>query len=200
MLRIFFSIILIGWLCESFGQYNWKLDKDKDGIKVYLSEIKGTNYKAVKVECTFIGTYIKLFNLLTNVTHNSDWVYNSKTNYILKQINPMDFIYYTETHFPWPLSNRDAVIHVRIRTDSMSNFFTSAGTGEPNFIPEKSGKVRIRHYSSYWKVTMPTQQSIHIIYILEADPSGNVPSWMSNIFVDKGPYETFKKLGEMLGK
>lgn len=200
MLRSSWALIFITLFLESSAQYDWKLDKDRDGIKIYLSDVAGTSYKAVKVECTFPGTYTKLFNILTTVSRNSEWVYNSKTNYILKQTNPLDFIYYSETRFPWPLSNRDAVIHVRIRTDSMPKFFTSAGTGEPKFIPERSGKVRLPHYSSYWKVTMPTPQTIHIYYILEADPGGNIPAWLSNVFVDKGPYETFKKLGEILSK
>lgn len=200
MLRISISFILFGFVCDGFGQYNWKLQKDKDGITVYLSDVKGSNYKAVKVECTIKGTYMKLFNLITTVSRNSEWVYNSKTNYILKQNNPLDFIYYSETRFPWPLSNRDVVIHDRIRTDSMPRFFTITGTGEPNFIPLKSGKVRVPHYSSYWKVTMPTQQTIQIYYVLEADPGGEIPAWLSNVFVDKGPYETFKKLAEVLAK
>ncbi len=200
MRRLFFVVLFFGVLYESSGQYQWKLDKDKDGIKVYLSDVAGTSYKAVKVECTFPGNYVKLFSLITDVSRNVEWVYNSKSSYLLKQINPLDFVYYSETHFPWPLSNRDAVIHVHIRTDSMPYFFTSIGTGEPRFIPEKSGKVRIPHYYSYWKVTMPTQQTVHIDYTLEADPGGNVPSWIANVFVDKGPYETFKKLGELLQK
>ena len=200
MVRIVLLVFFSALSTNSFCQYQWKLQKDKDGIQIYLSDVSNSKFKAVKVECTFSGTYIKLFSLLTNVARNSEWVYNSKTNYILKQTNPLDFYYYTETHFPWPLSNRDVVIHDRIRTDSMPKFFTVAGTGEPNFIPEKPGKVRLQHYSSYWKVTMPTQQSVHIYYILEADPGGDIPPWLSNDFVDKGPFETFKKLGEMLGK
>jgi hypothetical protein len=187
-------------LLESTAQYNWKQEKDQDGIKVFSSDVAGSNFKAVKVECTLTGTYVKLFNLIVNVEHNNEWVYNSKKNIMLKKMNPLDYIYYTETHFPWPLDNRDAVIHVRIRTDSMPNFFTIAGTGEPNYIPEAPGKIRIRHYSSYWKVTMPTSQTIKIYYVLEADPGGNIPGWMGNMFIDKGPYETFKKLSEMLVK
>ncbi|HVT86307.1 MAG TPA: START domain-containing protein [Chitinophagaceae bacterium] len=200
MRRILFFVFFIGMLDPGFGQYQWKLDKDKDGIKVYLSDVAGTNYKAVRVQCTFPGTYLKLFSLLSNVSRNVEWVYNSKTSYLLKQNNPLDFWYYSETHFPWPLSNRDVVIHIRMQTDSMPKFFTSIGTGEPDFIATKSGKVRIPHYYAYWKVTMPTAETIHIDYILEADPGGTVPSWLSNVFVDKGPYETFRKLGELLQK
>src|SRR5579885_3119813 len=108
MLRIFFLIFFTGMLGKSFGQYQWKLDKDKDGIKVYVSDVAGTGFKAVKVECTLNGTYVKLFSILTDVTHLSNWVYNAKTSYLLRQGSPLEIIYYAETHLPWPMSNRDA--------------------------------------------------------------------------------------------
>lgn len=200
MRQILFFVFFIGIVDQSFGQYQWKLDKDKNGIKVYLSNVAGTNYKAVRVVCTFPGTYFKLFSLLSNASRNVEWVYNSKTSYLLRQNNPLEFWYYSETQFPWPFSNRDVVIHIRMQTDSMPKFFTCIGTGDPGFIPVKSGKVRIPHYYAFWKVTMPTAQTVHIDYILEVDPGGSVPSWISNVFVDKGPYETFKKLGELLNK
>jgi hypothetical protein len=127
-------------------------------------------------------------------------VYNSKNNYVLKKNTPQDFIYYTETHFPWPMSNRDVIIHLRVHTDSLPKFLTVTGTGESNYIPEILDKVRVPHYAANWRVTMPTPQTIQISYILEADPGGSIPSWLSNTFIDKGPYETFKKLSEMLVK
>jgi hypothetical protein len=127
-------------------------------------------------------------------------VYNSKYNYVLKKNSPFDFIYYTETNFPWPMSNRDAVIHLRIQTDSLPKFLIISGISELNLVPELSGKVRVVHYFANWKVTMPTPQTICINYILEADPGGSIPSWLANIFIDKGPYETFRNLSQMLVK
>ena len=200
MLRIFLFVLFSILPGKSFGQYNWKQEKDKDGIKVYVSELKDSKFKAVKVECTLTGSYAKLVSTLINVSHNSDWVYNTKNSYLLRRNNPLDFIYYTETHLPWPLSNRDAVIHLRIKTDSLPKFLTISGICEPKFIPEKSGKVRVPHYAANWTVTMPGPQAIHINYVVEVDPGGSIPSWIANMFVDKGPYESFKKLAEQLGK
>ena len=200
MLRIvcllFFSVLLL----ESTGQYNWKQERDENGIKVFSSDIVNADYKAVKVECTFHGTYSKLISIVSNVSHNNEWVYNSKKNHVLRKNNSRDFIYYTETRFPWPMSNRDVVIHLRIQTDSLPKFLIISGTGEPNFIPEILSKVRVPHYLAKWKVTMPAPQTIRISYVLEADPGGSIPTWLANIFIDKGPYETFKKLSVMLVK
>lgn len=187
-------------LLESTAQYNWKQEKDQNGIKVFSSEVANADYKAVKVECTLKGSYSKLISILCNVSHNNEWVYNSKYNTVLKKNTWQDFIYYTETHFPWPMSNRDVVIHLRVLTDSLPKFLIVTGTGEPNYIPAIGDKVRVPHYYANWKVTMPTPQTLKINYVLEADPGGSIPSWLANIFIDKGPYETFKKLSEMLVK
>ena len=67
------SIKLAGLVFFSFfsfaaiGQYNWKLSKDQDGIKVYLSEVKHSKFKNIKVECTLEGTYDKLMAILNDV-------------------------------------------------------------------------------------------------------------------------------------
>lgn len=194
--------IIIFLFCFSvntcYSQYNWKQDKDKSGIKVYLSNVAGSSFKAIKVECSFIGTYSKLIDLLLNVPDFTNWIYRNKTSAIMKQNNAHDLIYYSETSMPWPVDNRDVVIHMKINTDSLPHFLTITGYNEPDIMPELYGKVRVPHYKAEWKVTMPTMQTIQISYILEIDPGGSLPAWLANSFADKGPIETFSKLAERL--
>lgn len=197
---IFVWIVLTLFSNNLFSQYNWKLHKDKNSIKVFFSEMPGSEFRAIKVECTFAGNYSKLISILSGVSHFSDWIYNSKSARILKQITPTDFIYYTETRLPWPMSNRDAVIHLRIRTDSLPKVLTISGSSEPALIPEVPDKVRVIDYKANWRVTMPTDKIIQIVYILEVNPAGSIPAWISNSFADKGPFETFSNLSEKLKK
>ena len=189
--------------CSAFafaasGQYDWKLSKEKDGIKVFQSETKNSNYKCIKVECILEGNYDKLIAVLNNVSHHKDWVYNNKTSSIIKQVSPYEFYYYTEAHLPWPMSNRDAVVHLTMYRDSLNRFLKITSLGVPNYIPEKSGKVRVPKSNVNWYVTMPTAKTISIVYTFEAEPGGSVPAWLANAFADKGPYESFKKLSEIL--
>jgi len=192
---LFICSILIG-----HGQYKWKLSKDKDGIKVFLADNPKSKFKSIKVECTLQGTFDKLIGVLTNVDHLKDWVYNTKTSYLIKKITPYDLYYYTETSIPWPMSNRDAVVHLRVTKDSLQRFVKISAISEPLFIPEREDKVRIPRSNVNWYVTMPTRNSMTIIYTFEADPGGNLPAWVVNSFADKGPYESFKKLSELLKK
>jgi hypothetical protein len=191
----FLSVILIG-----YSQYKWKLSKDKDGIKVFLAENPKSKFKSVKVECSLQGNFDKLILVLTNVDHLKDWVYNTKTSYLIKRITPHDLYYYTETSIPWPMSNRDAVVHLRITKDSLQRFVRVSAISEPLFIPEREDKVRIPRSNVNWYVTMPAKNTLTIIYTFEADPGGNLPAWVVNSFADKGPYESFKKLSELLRK
>jgi hypothetical protein len=198
--KIIFLLLFSVAVIPGYSQYDWKLSKNKDGIKVYESETKYSDFKSIKVEYVMQGNYDKLMAALNDVSHQKEWVYSSKTSYVLKRNSPYDFYYYTETSVPWPMSNRDAVIHMTMTRDSLNRFLKVTATAVPNYIPEKSGKVRIPRLLINWYVTMPSSTSISIVYTFDADPGGSVPAWLANMFADKGPYESFKKLSEVLKK
>ena len=181
-----------------FGQYNWKLTKSSNGISVYQSAVSGSDYKSIKVECTLDGNYDKLVSVITNVNHYRDWVYNNKTTELLKTTSPSEFYYYSETSLPWPMSNRDAVMHTTITRDSHDGFLKISSVNNAGLVSEKSGKVRVAHSNINWYVTAPSPGTIHIIYTFEADPGGSIPAWLVNSFADKGPFESFRKLGQLL--
>jgi hypothetical protein len=193
-------LLCSGFVSSLAAQYNWQLSKAKDGIRVYQSAVKYSNYKSIKVECILEGDYDKLIEVLNNVTGQKDWVYNNKTAYIIKRINSHELYYYSETSLPWPMSNRDAIVHLKIDKDSLNRFLNIMAVSVPDYMAEKSGKVRVTRSTVSWNVTMPTAKTISIIYIFEADPGGSIPAWVANMFADKGPYESFKKLSELLKK
>ena len=77
------SKIIALFLCTAlaatgYSQYNWKLSRNKDGIKVYESETKNAGFKSIKVECVLQGTFDKLIAVLNDVSRHKEWVYNSK--------------------------------------------------------------------------------------------------------------------------
>jgi hypothetical protein len=194
-------LFLSSFICLSaFSQANWKLTKNKDGIQVYQKDSRSSNFKSIKVECTLQGNFDKLIAVINNINGYKNWVYNNKTTSLLKRVNAYEFYYYTEAYLPWPLDNRDAVMHTRITKDSLNRFLKINSRAVPNFIPPKNGKVRIQQSDINWYVTRPSSNTIHITYTFDTDPGGSVPVWLVNSFADKGPYESFKKLGDLLKK
>ena len=196
----FGSLILLTFTLTATAQYKWKLSKDKDGIKVYESDTKNSDFKSIKVECTLPGDYDKFISVMNDVPHYKDWVYRTKKSYIITRISPDEFYYYTETSLPWPLSNRDAVFHSKTDRDSSDRYLNIKTTTEPSLIAEKRGKVRVPYSSISWYLTKPSAKMIQVIYIFEINPGGYLPSWLVNMFADRGPYESFKRLAEVLKK
>ena len=195
-LTIFFS----QWVIPCSAQYDWKLRKNEDGIKVFRGSVPTSAFKAIKVECTLEGTISSLENVLSKVALQKEWVYHNKSAQILKKQGPGDLYYYSETVMPWPIVNRDAVVHLVITDDTVHDALTAIGTGVPKYIPEKKNKVRVAHSLVHWYVTTPAPGKIHIVYTIEIDPGGSLPAWLVNKFADKGPYESFKNLEQLLEK
>jgi len=198
--RLLLIILSCLFISFAFSQPSWKLTKNKDGIQVFQRDAKNSNFKNIKVECTLQGSFEKLIAIINNVNHYKDWVYNNKATSLLKRVNGYEFYYYTETFLPWPLDNRDAIMHTRITKDSLNRSLKINSTAVPNYLATKAGKVRITRSEINWNVTKASSNSIRIVYTFETDPGGNVPSWLVNNFADKGPYESFQKLGELLKK
>ena len=191
-------VLFSSFVSAANSQYKWELSKNKDGIKVYQSEVKHSKFKTIKVECTLEGTYDKLMVILNDVANQNKWVYNNISSSILQRISGNEFYYYSKTHLPWPMTNRDAIIHLKMTKDSLNRFLKISAVSVPGFAPEKSGMVRVPRSDISWYVTMPSAKTISIVYIFDADPGGSLPAWAVNMFTDKGPYESFKKLSELL--
>jgi hypothetical protein len=180
------------------SQVAWVLKKDKDAIRIYTRDTENSSFKSVKVTCTIPGTLSQLTALLLDAGAHERWVYNTKTSYLVKQINQNQQIYYSEIALPWPLANREVVVFMKIVQDPVSRILQVNIDNVENQIPVKSGTVRVRASSVTWKVTPLKGNLLSVEYFGQVDPGGSVPAWIANPFTTKGPFETFKKLRQLI--
>jgi hypothetical protein len=198
----FYRMIFI-FLCSAVpffveGQATWVLKKDKDAIRIYTRDGENSAFKSVRVTCTIPGTLSQLTALLLDVSAHEHWVYNTKTSYLVKQVKQNQQIYYSEIVLPWPLANREVVVFMNITQDSISKVLRVNVENTESQIPVKSGTVRVPSSSVTWKVTPLKGNLLSIEYFGQVDPGGSVPAWIANPFSTKGPFETFKRLRQLI--
>jgi|SRR6478609_5154675 len=197
-----FIVLAILQYCFPFplqSQNQWEEKKSGHGITVYESDSDASSkYKTVRVHAVLIGTKEKLVKLLQAVERNTEWVYATKRSSLVEKISDSNLIYYSETALPWPMKNRDQAIHLIIHPETTDSILNISTIGEPDRLPAKNGLVRVLKFSGLWKVRTISPTQIDIDYILNVDPSGSVPSWIVNMFVSKGPFETFTSLADKL--
>ena len=192
-MKLFILYILVALTINAHAQPSWKLTKEKNGIKVFLGGVENSKFKSIRVQAIMEGSISKLVNILSQVNKMTEWIYKCKKSYILKLVTPTNFIYYNETVLPWPVSNRDAVIHLIIYPDTLHQIVRINAVSEPKFIDVKDGIVRIPYSKAIWYV-VETGNKITIDYTFEVNPGGSIPAWLVNMMADKGPYESFDKL------
>jgi|SRR5689334_7263081 len=194
------SFILCSAVSLSLLAQDWELSKNENNIRVYKGKSDSSKYKIIKVEAEMEGTLQKLVAILKDVSNNKNWVYNTIESHLIREIGDNELLYYAETHLPWPFSNRDMVIRMHFDLDTVTNDLKIKATGEPGAVPEVSNKVRIPKFYGDWRVKFDGVNKITIVYFLEVNPGGSVSPAISNLFVTKGPFETFHNLSKLLVK
>jgi START domain len=187
------SLFLLVIQLHVFGQSDWKLNTEKEGIKIYTSQIPDSRIKAIKVECEIQATPAQLVAVLMDVNNSTEWVYHTKSCALIKQVSPSELYYYSEVNLPWPAANRDFVAHLTVSQNTATKVVEINGPAVPGFVPQKKGVVRIDHSSGKWTIT-PCGDHIKVEYALHVEPGGSIPAWMVNMFATDGPMQIFKNL------
>jgi len=188
------SLILLFTQVDCFGQTAWKFITEKEGVKVYTSEVPGSKVKAVKVEAMIDATESQLLAVLMDINTSTEWEYHVKSATLVKQVSPSELYYYCEVNLPWPVANRDFVAHIAVTQDPDTKVVYMDGPTVPGIVPEKKGIVRIKNSTGKWVITPEGSGQVKVEYSLHVDPGGNIPSWLVNMFAAEGPVQEFKKL------
>jgi hypothetical protein len=182
---------------STFGQ-GWEVKKEKEGIQVFTKTNPNSPFHLLKAECDLAANSAEILDLILDISKHKDWVYNTVQSVLIKRISANEVIYYGETFAPWPVSNRDLVIHLTAITDSTTGICTIKALSEPNLKPIVKGKVRVPRSQSVWKLIPINASKTHIIYTLDIDPGGNLPAWLVNYASVEGPYLSFQKMKRIL--
>ncbi len=193
----FFLLLFSHW---GWSQSPWKLHSNKEGIQVYTQDVKGSSFKALKAVCTVETSLSRLAAVLLDVKNTKDWVYATKVCKLLKQVSPSELYYYSELSLPWPASNRDFIIRISIAQDPTTKLVSVTAENKPDYVPGKKTVVRIRESAAFWQLTPLANGMVKVEYTMQVDPGGLLPAWLVNLFVAKGPTQTFVKLREQVKK
>ncbi|MEP6556034.1 MAG: START domain-containing protein [Ferruginibacter sp.] len=186
--------ILILSVTKANCQEAWVLKLDKEGIKVYTKNLDNSPYKAVKTVCTIDASLSRITAVLLDIENCADWVYSTKKCVTLKKLSPAEIIYYSEIEIPWPVSNRDFIVLLKVSQDEKTKAVIVEGENRPTYLPENKNIVRIMRSYSKWVIEPMANGQVRVEYVLQVDPGGMVPSWLINMFATKGPFESFKNL------
>ena len=177
---------------------DWKVAKDEGGINISLSEVAGSKYKAYRGITTIKASVAKLRGLQEDVVGACTWIHECKSQKLLKYDGAKTWTY-TQFNTPWPVTPRDSVLLVTSEQGA-DGTLTRTLKGEPTYIPEEKGFVRVAQVEGFWKFVPKGADQTEVTYQVHTEPGGSVPSWLANKFVVDAPFNTLKALKEKAEK
>lgn len=199
--QIFISSIFVLSLFISNPIYaqNWQFKKEENGIQVYVRPIKNANHnlKELKITKTFRGDLNTIAALLTDVASYPNWVYKCALSKTLREKSAWDIHFYSETELPWPLQNRDVVLHSKMYLDE-KGALVSESRSVDGIEKKKKDIIRVPYLHSVWTFEPKGNGLVKMTYILNSEPGGKIPDWLVNLAIDEGPVQTIKRFLSLL--
>ncbi len=193
---LFTVISLFSTPCFSQGNDGWQLKNDKDNVQVFYK--KTNDIQEIKLVTSLKTTLSGLVHLLSEVDNYPSWGYKVVEARLLKRVSDTEMFYYSRLDFPWPLADRDMVMHTTLRQDPTTHRIISTSTAVPNYVPVVADVVRITEARTQWTLVPGSGGWLYVEYYLHSNPGGNIPDWVVNMAIDVGPRETIKGLRNLL--
>lgn len=199
MNKFSFAFLMILFVSIVYAQDTWKLEKDKQGIKVFTRKATKSNIKDSKTELIVKGTPDEVIKEFRNVSNHKMWMHRIGTSELVKKINDNEFYAYYVAKAPWPVTDRDVVAHYNIKKESNGNYVINC-VGKPNEIPVKEGRVRVPKLNASWEITANKNGTTKIVYITSSEAGGSIPDWLANSSASDTPFETVAALKSIVEK
>lgn len=201
MTRFFlFITILITGLNSLRAEEQWRLEKDKNGIKIWTRKTPNSNLKEYKAISTFNVSSDKITGLFRKVSSYEKWSYKVEPGSvkIIKKISDNDFYLYNVIAAPL-IKKRDVISHVRINSPDANGVILINMDAASDLVAEKEDCVRIKKMKAFFKITPLGNNKIQLEHQANSSPGGNIPDFMTNMGVIDAPFYMFEKIKELLG-
>ena len=107
---------------------NWQVAKDEEGIKISLSEVAGSKYKAYQGVTVIKAPLAKVQALQEDAVGACAWIHECKSQKLLKHEGDQSWTY-TQFNTPWPVTPRDSVLQVATEPQFLQPVLEQEGRG-----------------------------------------------------------------------
>jgi len=182
----------------------WQLTKQKEGIQVYERDNPNSPLKVFRGIITLPATKLSsLVAVLDDVTVMPKLLHNCQSASTIKKDGNLSSTLYIVSKMPWPVKNRDSIVHSVMTQDKKTKKVLIKMQSKPKAVLPKKGRVRVQTMSGYWEF-MPViidgknSGKVKVTYELSLDPGGNLPKWLVNTLAVDFPFNTLKNLRHLV--
>ena len=163
----------------TFDATHWQLEKDADGVQIYVRQMDGISYRQVKAVTKVAASLGGMVSLIKDDQASPQWMDRVEKFETVKQISTSEWYTYAEVGIPWPFKNIDMVTQNTLSQATDRNVTISI-RNVPGFLPKRKDKSRVIRAQGSW-LLIPKKDGVLVEYIFQAKPEGiALPPWLVN--------------------
>jgi hypothetical protein len=193
--------ILILATAEHPAVAGWKSVADQDGILVMMRDIPGRSFPTIRTVAVIDENLYDVLAVLSDQSRYPEWMARCAEARRLSQRGELEYVTYSRTRAPWPVSDRDAVYHalasVKLAQKLVMVHFRAV---QDSRVPPKKGVVRLDKLQGYYGLKILGPRKTQIDYQLDADPGGWIPTWVGKITAKRAVIDTIRSLRKQVAR
>jgi hypothetical protein len=181
-------------------KHGWQLERKEKGVTVYIRKVEGSPVLQVRAVKKIKTSLSALVALIKDSQGRQRWIYKNKIAKKLEQRSAFEWINYKEMDAPWPVSNRDMIVHSKLSQDPQTYTVRVDSVGLPDFLPKEKRIVRVPKLVTSWEFIPKKNGLVEVHFKLAIELGGRLPAWLVNTSIDRGPYETVLGMAKFVQK
>ncbi len=173
----------------------WQLDRSKDDIRVYTREVAGSPFLAVKAVTTLELPVAQVSELMGDGEGCVEWRDMCKSSQVLETVSEHERYIYMVLDLPWPLSDRDLVIHSTTEFDPQNQSATIHLVSDSDRHPEQD-LVRAETDGKFL-LRVLAEGEVEFTYIMHTDLGGDAPVGVVNGRVAEAAFDDLERLRKL---
>lgn len=170
-------------VAANMDDVSWLLVKDKQGVKLYTATIAGSDYVAVKAVTKVDATMDTMVAVLGDGEGCNQWRELCRSSTVLQNLPNSQRYIYMVLNMPWPLSDRDMVIHSKATLAADNKAFIVNFTSAHDSYPMQD---HVRAISSgNYHIRATSEQQMEFSMVMHTELGGNLsPSIINDRLVE----------------
>lgn len=178
---------------------DWTLRKETDSIQVFTIDQPDSSFQAFKAVAVLDAPIENLMAVMVNPRSCVEWVHNCSESYAFGQGNFHDRYAYSVNNMPWPVTDRDYVLRIRIRGEGRGGDIIMELNAVPQSREVRDDYIRVDRSDTLYRFT-PMGDQTRMVWVQHTNPNGSIPGWLVNSLLVDIPIKSMEQLEQVAGQ
>lgn len=174
----------------------WSLRKEVGETRIYTMDQSNSSFKAFKAETLLDAPIETIMAVMADPTSCTEWVLNCSESYGVGKGRFHDRYAYSVNDMPWPVTDRDYVLHIRTWGSEASGEIIMEMDATPDKRAKSNSRVRVEHSETLYRF-IPEGKKTRMIWLQHTDPTGALPGWLVNQLLVDIPIQSMEELEQL---